>query len=298
MKHPSRYSLSQLQILIPAIITTLTILGLFTYWFGFADRSLLFLVDHDMGPRFPDTSAFSRVTVSRYWIAGLLASGYVFVAWSLFNLLMPLVRKGYSPPAWWTIYVLCAPFLLAGSLLIPMTLGTPHLPFIHAVKVMTATLAGTAVALMAGNLAAGGFRKFLLLGIDGMAVGLILNLAIWVVDRRGELAGWTEVLSGYLLVLFVTVLISTYFYVSLKLKAKTGEMMALYFASFYLFGVLFHHLAGTNGHFYVSSSDNFFSNSLPLQLISWAAAWLVFYAQIQVGAGLIERKKDKKMNPE
>ena len=50
------------------------VLGLFTYWFAVADRHAVFLYDH-LG-----ASAFDRVTRSRYWMAGLVASSIVMVA--------------------------------------------------------------------------------------------------------------------------------------------------------------------------------------------------------------------------
>ncbi|MCP4422626.1 MAG: hypothetical protein GY805_38945, partial [Chloroflexi bacterium] len=53
------------------------ILILFYYWFAIADRYIIFLYNHDMGPVVPDTSPFSRVTASRYWMAALVASGGV-----------------------------------------------------------------------------------------------------------------------------------------------------------------------------------------------------------------------------
>ena len=43
------------------------ILAAIYYWFAVADRAIIFLYDHDMGPLVPDTAPFSRVTVSRYW---------------------------------------------------------------------------------------------------------------------------------------------------------------------------------------------------------------------------------------
>ncbi len=53
------------------------VLYLFYYWFAIADRYVIFLYWHYMGPHYPDTSPFSVVTSSHYWMAGLVASGTV-----------------------------------------------------------------------------------------------------------------------------------------------------------------------------------------------------------------------------
>ena len=75
-------------------------LALFSYWFAVADRYAVFLYDHDMGPLYPDTSPFSRVTSSRYWMTGLVVGGMVMVAYAAANWLLGRVVSGYRPPAW------------------------------------------------------------------------------------------------------------------------------------------------------------------------------------------------------
>jgi LPXTG-motif cell wall-anchored protein len=57
--------------LVHALPLSLIVLGLLAYWFVIADRYCAFLYYHDMGPVAPDTSPFSPVTSSRYWMAGL-----------------------------------------------------------------------------------------------------------------------------------------------------------------------------------------------------------------------------------
>jgi hypothetical protein len=71
-------------------------LSLFAYWFAVADRYTVFLYDHDMGPLVPDTSPFSRVTSSRYWMAGLVAGGAVLVLYGAANGLLGRLRADYG----------------------------------------------------------------------------------------------------------------------------------------------------------------------------------------------------------
>ena len=49
-----------------ALPVTVLVLSLCYYWFAVADRYIIFLYYHDMGPLVPDTSPFSVVTSSRY----------------------------------------------------------------------------------------------------------------------------------------------------------------------------------------------------------------------------------------
>ena len=62
-----------------ALLVSLLVLACFYYWFGIADRYIIFLYYHEMGPMVPDTSPFSAVTSSRYWMAGLVAGGIILV---------------------------------------------------------------------------------------------------------------------------------------------------------------------------------------------------------------------------
>ena len=82
-----------------ALPVTALVIGLFYYWFAVADRYIVFLYYHNMGPRVPDTSPFGFVTASRYWMAGLVASGAVMVlytaaSWLLKRLLTTARRNG------------------------------------------------------------------------------------------------------------------------------------------------------------------------------------------------------------
>ncbi len=55
------------------------VIGLFYYWFGVANRYIIFLYYHlDAGP-------FDSRTVTRYWMSGLVASGAVMVLYAMAN---------------------------------------------------------------------------------------------------------------------------------------------------------------------------------------------------------------------
>ena len=75
--------------------------GLLYYWFAVANRHIVFLYYHDMGPVVPDTSPFSSATGSRYWMAGLVASGAVMMLHIVLNWLLGRLLGSYACPPWW-----------------------------------------------------------------------------------------------------------------------------------------------------------------------------------------------------
>jgi len=86
----------QRRILLHALISSGMILSLFVYWFGVANRYIVFLYELGAGP-------FDPPTVSRYWMSGLVASGVVLVFYTYGNWVWGRVRgiqgRRYLPPA-------------------------------------------------------------------------------------------------------------------------------------------------------------------------------------------------------
>ncbi len=52
----------------PAALIASVVLGLFYYWFVIVDRYVVFLYNHN------GADPFESATISRYWMAGLVAS--------------------------------------------------------------------------------------------------------------------------------------------------------------------------------------------------------------------------------
>lgn len=79
----------------------LFMLALYAYWFGFANRYSVFLYEH------LNATPFDEVTRSRYWMAGLVASGLVLI---LYNGLIWLVSRFrmVTLPAWWRVWIAAA----------------------------------------------------------------------------------------------------------------------------------------------------------------------------------------------
>ena len=234
-------------------------LYLFFRWFALADRYDLFLYYHDMGPLVPDTSPFSTVTSSRYWMAGLVASGVVLVFYIAVNWLLGRIRPLYRAPDWWRIWLLVALPLALDIPLITLTVNDPTLPLDLALIISGVTLVGLALALQAGNLAAARPSELIFLAGDSLGMALFLTTLVGL-DRMGERPG--------------------------------GDSTAVLLAGFtgaYLLLPLIHHVGFTDGYYYITDADNFLTRDPGLQAALWLAAATLALAFTRLRIWLIGR---------
>ena len=262
----------------PAVLHALPvsglILSLFTRWFAVADRYIVFLYNHDMGPLYPDTAPFSRVTSSRYWMAGLVASGAVLLLYTAAIFLLGRLIATYHPPAWRRVWGVCALILLIGVPAITMTVNEPTLPAGNAAQVTLITLVGVGLALTPGELVAGRPGELLWLTADGFGLALVLGNLIHVekLDRWLARGGtvWVRMMfvslaAGVLWLLFLTGLGAW----RRRPVPRAGALLLAGLSIAYLFWPLLHHVAGTDGYYYISDSDNFFAQSAAVQFGTW-----------------------------
>ena len=276
----------------------LLVLALLHYWFGIADRYIVFLYNHGMPPLFPDTSPFSRITASRYWMAGLVASGAVLVLYSAFNWLMGRLRRGYLPPPWYGVWLVCVPLFLILIPIITKTIGAPALPWSNTAAVTLATLLGVALALIPGKTTAERPSDLRWLAADGWGLALILLTLAQLDDIARWLSGgidWRVILSlvmlglgiGWLLLLTAVRYWQGVFvgdFVSLALAAACFT---------YLFLPLLHHVFGSDGYFYISDSDNFFAGSIAMLLIAWGITAVIIWLLLALRGRLARRHKSR-----
>jgi hypothetical protein len=254
----------------------LIILSLFYYWFAIADRSEVFLYYHNMGSRVPDTSPFSFVTASRYWMSGLVTSGFVLLIYFPVNFILFRGFKNYSPPSWKNISLISFPILVAGTFVITMTVNQPTPPFSHALKVTLATLAGLGIVLKTAELAGKKVLNLILYAADGFAIGFIMLTTSGWLSNLNYLPGWriTFILITYGVCLFILV-ISAIIYVWRKIESSPNLIFITALTIAYPFGTVFHYLVGTDGHFYITNSDNFFTKNIFLQIFVWIVGYLI-----------------------
>jgi len=256
------------------------VLSLNYYWFAIADRYIIFLYNHDMGPIVPDTAPFSRVTASRYWMAGLVASGAIMILYVGINWLLGRLFKEFTSPDWRQVWVWASLPLSIGIPLISMTVNNPTLPFKNAAQATVVTLLGLALALLPGQLAARRPGQLIWLAFDGLSLMLIMttlnnldNIGSWLARGATQFVVMVVIMlaAGLFGLLFITG-------VQMWRKTAVSPWRAIFLAGLcinYLFMPLLHHTLFTDGYFYITDSDNFFAKQLWLQVVSWIAVALL-----------------------
>lgn len=257
---------------VPAIVL---VLGLMTYWFAIANRYTVFLYYHDMGPRVPDTRPFSPVTRSRYWMTGFVAGGAVLVLTTGISWVLGRIRRGYTPPAWWRVWLLSALPISVGILAITMTFNSPRLPLSLAAATTLTTLVALALALQPSRMAAQHPWQLALLAADGACLGVWLTalpaveyLPYWL-DAERLLWVW------YLIAMLAASVIGLAILTALRwVTQEPGPGSGRLSLSGVVFGYvalpLAHHVLVTNRQFYITDMDNFFSRVVWIQVLTWA----------------------------
>ncbi len=269
---------------------------LFYTWFAVLDRYFIFLYFHNMGPQF-DTGPFGWVTASRYWMAGLVASGVIMVLYAASNAILTRWRKNWQTPDWWRVWIACAIPLLFIIPAIVMTVNDPVLPLANAAQVTMVTCIGLAPALWLGKIAARPLGTLVLLGIDGFAIaGLLISVGKfdsipgWIAaGRSGTLA---VAFTGPIVCLALLALASAPYAIWQRIQVPdTMTLFILGLATAYLFLPLVHHLTSSEDFLYISSSDNFFSRSIPVQIGAWFTAALIALAFTRLRLQMSRQKR-------
>lgn len=277
-----------------AILVVVIVAGLLYYWFALADRYVIFLYNHDMPPSYPDTSPFSRITSSRYWMAGLVASGVVLVLYTSFNLTLGWRNTDYRPPGWWQVWALSAILLAVFIPIMTMNTNQPVLPFANALLVTFVTLLGLALALSPGRIAVQSPTGLFLLALDGFGLMLIV-LIVSQIPRLIELS--SRGLTGFLIVAFLGIAAGFFLLFSSTIIYKwrgyniPGPLM-VFIAGLcvaYPLMALVHHLyvGLMDGYFYISDSDNFFAVNFWPNLLAWIVAAVIASAMTYLRKGQI-----------
>jgi hypothetical protein len=267
--------------LLHSIPISLLVLGLFYYWYAVADRYEVFLYEH-LG-----ATPFDQVTSSRYWMAGLVASGAVMVVYVIGNWLLGraagLLREDHAysrselPPAWWHVWLLCAAPLAIGIPIITMTCNSPVMPPSLATACVAATLSGLALALPPGTWAAQRPSDLVWVASDG--IGLMPTLLLLrAVELPGR--GLTRVPVAYLGALggILAGMVWLGIMTGLRLRRHrpapgAGTLLISGLCLSYLLMPLAHHLVATPpGYRYISTSTNFFAFSVGIQLLCLSVA--------------------------
>jgi len=256
-----------------AILVSAIVLGLFYYWFGVANRYVVFLYGH-LG-----ASPFDPWTATRYWMASLVASGTVAVLYTVANWFAGRIAgvryRRYVPPPWWRVWGFSAPLLTIGVLLITTQVNSPVLPLPLAIACVVAMLVGLALALLPARLAAQRPEAVGWLAVAGLGLvpSLLLLRAMELVPigrvpaEIGYGVGLGSTAAGTLFLCGVTYLHAA--------RSGSTTWRGLHLAASgliwsYLLAPLAHHLLLTPpGYRYISTASNFFASSPAVQALSF-----------------------------
>ena len=276
-----RRVLLMVQSALHAILVSTIVLGLFYYWFGVANRYVVFLYGH-LG-----ASPFDPWTATRYWMASLVASGTVAVLYTVANWFAGRIAgvryRRYVPPPWWRVWGFSAPLLTIGVLLITTQVNSPVLPLPLAIACVVAMLVGLALALLPARLAAAAPEATGWLALAGLGTvpSLLLLRTIELVPE-----GRVPATVGYGMGLGSTVLGTLFLCVVTYLHATRSadpSWKGLHLAASgliwgYLLAPLAHYLLLTPpGYRYISTASNFFASSPIVQIVSWLVLMLQAY---------------------
>jgi len=258
------------------------VVSLFYYWFGVANRYVIFLYGHfGAGP-------FDALTVSRYWMTGLVTAGMTAILYAIANWLGGRIAgiryRRYTPPLWWQVWLLCVPLVGPGALVIMTRLNYPTLPVSLALGCSATALAGLVLAIMPGRMAAE--RPGELLWLAACGLGLAPSLLLL---RACELAWSGRVSPGmaYGLALGGTLVGALWSCGVVVLRAfrseaewETRHLIASALIWSYLVGPVVHYLLLTPpGYHYITAASNFFASSPTVQAFCFLTlgleAWIV-----------------------
>lgn len=271
--------------LVGAASVAVVVIALFTLWFVLLDRRFIFLYEH-LG-----ATPFDRSTASRYWMAGLVASGIVLIGYAAVGLVLRAAWQGYAPPDWRRIWgyalLAIAPLLLV----VLLAFGTPSLPLLLALIVLLVLAAGLSLALYAATEIVLSPKTALWAWVDGFALGPVLLLLPLLVEFAFRRETTTVLFFAPLLPIaglaWLGVMTFIYRRFGQPYPATSVVMLAGYVSAYLLLPVV-HYLISRPGYIrYISNSGNFFAGRLWLQIVTLFVAAAVVW-----GAGMLRGSND------
>lgn len=255
------------------------IVGLFYYWFALANRCVIFLYGHMR------STPFDRRTISRYWMAGLVASGMVMVLYTFWNWLLGRIASwheafDYQPPAWWRVWLVSALPVAVGIFVITTTVNQPTLPMNIAVWCVLVTLVGLALSLTPGTVAA--TRPAEMIGLAGAGIGLLpcfllLRVVALPADELsvGSIA-YVVAIGSVVMGTVWSVIVGRWYTHKFESSWRVHDLLVSGVCWSYLLMPLVHYVFFTpSAYRYITASANFFTSNLLVQLMTLLAGVLL-----------------------
>lgn len=261
-----------------SVLISVVILALYYLWFIFFDRRFIFLYGHR------HSTPFDFGTASRYWMTGLVASGVVFIAYTVVNLIIKKTCCNYQLPDWKAIWKYTCLILVLPLFIILVFVCKPPIPVLLSLWILAILFAGLRLALYTSSFIVNNFRQSIWAFFDGLALMPILQLLPLSVDY-----GLRKSLPTVLVIAPIAIVLMGLFWFWVmtllykRFKHSYTSQINIFLSglvSSYLFLPLLHYLNSRPGNIrYISDSGNFFAKTMWLQvatfLIVAGIIWLV-----------------------
>lgn len=273
-------------------IFSVFVLGCFYLWFVFQDRRLVFLYGH------LHTTPFDVATLSRHWVAGLVASGFVFALGVTLFLLAKKTTPLDVKKIWKTMcMIILLPLII--MLWFGNTLTTPLalLGLIIVVLFLSIRLALEAAATLVNKP-----KETFILWLDGLILVpflvLVALLADYVIRKFDSLESMLPTLLVWGSFLILSQII--WFFVMNTVHRKTkiahfssSQLLLSAITTTYVFLPLAHYLTSRSYHLYITNSGNIMSSHWWVQLGVFTLVWMeiVVISKLRTTMSL-ESKKD------
>ncbi|MCF8295861.1 MAG: hypothetical protein K9I34_07330 [Bacteroidales bacterium] len=255
-----------------AAFFALIALGVYGYIFGYADRRIVFLYEH-LG-----FTAYDPITVGRYWMAGLLLSGFLSLLYMLIRVVgrftlisnhlsgMKILQYAFLP-------------LIPGILLIITLMGEPRLDISIAFSSLLALMVGLVIGFNLADHSMTDFRRLIqhFLASLGLVPFLLLFRALEL-PGKGFLAMPLAVLISVLSLAGGFLWLYLAFRLHQTNRLSKSLLIQCTLAIAYLGLPMAHFLVATPpGIPYITSSDNFFADHWTLRILTWVLLPLLVF---------------------
>jgi hypothetical protein len=250
-------------ILLSFVITVIS-LSVYFYLFGYADRKIVFLYEH-LG-----LTPFDSMTTGRYWMTGFVLSGFLTFLYLIAQFIKLFLVKSANF-SWKTIIKFTWIPLSVGVIILTMTFGEPKMPFKIALS--------CAFALIIGLMIGFSFVDDLMTDVKSTFIYLIFSLGLiplLLLFRVLELPekGIIDLKIAVIVVLISVVGGFCWLLIFYRIFKKNTPQVKNVIKGTLLIGYsglpVIHYLFATpTGIPYITSSDNFFADSVILRLVNW-----------------------------
>lgn len=259
------------EIIITILVTVISLVVYF-YLFGCADRKIVFLYEH-LGLK-----PFDRMTTGRYWMTGLVLSGFLTNLYLISRLILKFIKKSEKISSKIIVKYSVIP-LIIGVVLIIMNLGEPKLTFLIAISSALALTIGIAIGFSVVDDLIKDYRSTFIYLISGLGlVPFLILFRVLELPEKGILAMNISVL------IIVISIVGGIFWLLISFqkfkqnRPRLTNVIKGTLAIGYIGLPLLHYLIATpKGIPYITSADNFFADNMILRITNWILLLLMTF---------------------